>query len=168
MPVPYALVSFVAHVAAPPHRWCAGDVAVTEHLDDLIQTISYTPAAAKEANRVLGLSKGLVQGKPLPLKAKHGRVARVAADALEAQANPLLPQEPLQPLSAAKSAALERAVLLHKLLGNLHYYTPELPAQQEGRFLRLMVGALRRSASSEAEFNLACQRVSGNLRTLER
>jgi hypothetical protein len=137
-------------------------------LDDLVQVISYTPAAAKEANRVLGLSKNLVAGRPLPLKAKHGRVAKVAADALMAQEDPTAPQEPLQPLSAAKSAALERAVLLYKLLGNLHYYTPELPAQQEGRFVRLMVGALRQSAASAADFELSCKRVTDNLRALQR
>lgn len=141
---------------------------MTEHLDDLIQVISYTPAAAKEANRVLGLSKGLVMGRPLPLKPKHGRIASVAAAALEAQDNPTLPQEPLLPLSVAKSAALERAMLLYKLLGNLHYYTPELPAQQKGRFVQLMVGALRQSAASAADFHSACARVQDNIKALER
>lgn len=149
-------------------RWCGGDVAVTEHLDDLVQVISYTSAAAKEANRVLGISRLLVSGKPLPLRSSHGRVAKVAMEAAKAAADPLLPQEPLLPLQAAKAAALERALLLFKLLGNLHYWSPELPAQQQERFVRLMVGALRQSARSSMEFDTLCARVTENLKTLQR
>jgi hypothetical protein len=143
-------------------------VAITQHLDDLVQVASYTSAAAKEANRVSGIALTLVAGKPLPLQAKHGRVAKVAAEAAAAAADPLLPQEPLQPLLLAKAAALERALLLFKLLGNLHYWSQELPAQQEQRFVRLMVGSLKAAASSQAAFSKSCQRVAENLQVLER
>lgn len=166
----YSLTHLPTHLdpAFPPSRWCCGDVAVTEHLDDLVQVVSYISAATKEANRVLGLSRSHVLGKPLPLKPKHGRIAKVAADALAALADPILPQEPVQPLNAAKCAALERSVLLFKLLGNLHYWAQELPAQQQQRFVRLMVGALRHAAPDEAAFRTAVSRVEGNLKALER
>lgn len=142
---------------------------MTEHLEDLVHVVSYTSAAAKEANRVTGVSKWQVAGKPLPLKpSKHGRIALVAAAAAEAAEDPTLPQEPLQPVLAAKSAALERSLLLFKLLGNLHFWAPELPAQQEERFVQLLVGALRQSARSSAEFDLACKRVTDNLKALDR
>lgn len=150
-------------------RWCGGDVAVTEHLDDLVQVVSYTAAAAKEANRVLGLSKGHVHGRALPLSArKHGRIAKVATEAEAALRDPLLPQEPVQPLAAAKGAALERSLLLFKLLGNLHYWSPDLPAQQQERFVKLMVGGLRQTAAGARDFQMACARVVDNLRALER
>jgi len=144
-------------------------VAVTQHLDDLVQVVSYNSAAAKEANRYNGVSRWLVAGKPLPLKlAKHGRVARVAADAEAAAEDPTLPQEALQPLMAAKSAALERALLLFKVLGNLHYWVKDLPAQQQERFVQLLVGGLRHSTTTAAQFDTACRRVVANLKALER
>jgi hypothetical protein len=153
------------------NRWCGGDVAVTQHLDDLVQVVSYTSAAVKEANRVHGVSRWLVLGKPLPLSvSKHGRVAAVAAAAIEAAADitGTVPQEQLQPLLSAKAASLERALLLFKLLGNLHFWAQHLPPRQEQRFVRLMVGALVAASGDAREFSRSYTRICDNMRALER
>lgn len=143
---------------------------MTQHLDDLVPVVSYTAAANKEANRVLGLSKGHVHGRPLPLNPRqHGRMAKVAADAEEALRDPTLPQEPVQPLNAAKAAALDRSLCLFKVLASVHYWEEgKVPAHHRELFVKLMVGSLRQGAASAAAFDTACSRVLDNLRALER
>lgn len=144
------------------HRWCAGDVAVTQHISDLIQVGSATSAAVKEANKVQGVSRWLVLGKPLSsttpgsLKPASSRAAQQAG---ELDTSSLL---------NAKGAALERCLLLFKLLGNLHYWSPELPKHLEQKFVKRLVGALQASCDDEAEFKAACGRVAENLKGLVR
>jgi hypothetical protein len=126
-------------------------------------------AAVKDANRVYGASRWLVTGTPLPLELdKHGRVAAVAAAATAAARDADAPQESLQPLLAAKAAALERALLLFKLLGNLHYWGPDLPRSQERRFAQLVAASLAASSRSEKDFRRRCKRLDSNMSTLHR
>jgi hypothetical protein len=133
-------------------------------MPDLVHVGSTTSAAIKDANKIQGISRWLVLAKPLPgvtaaaagssSSRERSRRDGSAADA-EATALP-----------NAKAAALDRSLLLFKLLGNLHYWSPELPQQLQQRFVKLLVGGLQSSARSEAEFTVACHRVTLNLQRL--
>jgi hypothetical protein len=131
-------------------------------MPDLVHVGSTTSAAIKDANKIQSISRWLVLAKPLPgtagpnVGASTGR-SRRDGSAAEAEATAL---------PNAKAAALDRSLLLFKLLGNLHYWSPELPQQLQQRFVKLLVGVLRSSASSESEFTVACHRVTLNLQRL--
>jgi hypothetical protein len=136
-------------------------------MPDLVHVGSTTSAAIKDANKIQGISRWLVLAKPLPGCTAAAPAAtggsssrdrsRCGGSAAEAEATAL---------PNAKAAALDRSLLLFKLLGNLHYWSPELPQQLQQRFVKLLVGGLRSSARSEAEFTVACHRVTLNLQRL--
>lgn len=54
-----------------------------------------------------------------------------SADGGAANTQSTAAQQELQQLHSAKASALSRALLLFKLLGNLHYWSPELPAHMK-------------------------------------
>eukprot|EP00775_Hariotina_reticulata_P004130 gene4131-4377_t len=89
-----------------------------------------------------------------------------SADGGAANAQSTAAQQELQQLHSAKAAALSRTLLLFKLLGNLHYWAPELPAHMENCFAKFILGALRTSFGSQQELRVACQRVNSNLQAL--
>jgi hypothetical protein len=130
-------------------------------MPDLVHVGSTTSAAIKDANKIQSISRWLVLAKPLPGTAGPatggGGRSRRDGNAAEAEATAL---------PNAKAAALDRSLLLFKLLGNLHYWSPELPQQLQQRFVKLLVGGLRSSARSESEFTVACHRVTLNLQRL--
>jgi hypothetical protein len=131
-------------------------------MPDIVHVGSTTSAAIKDANKIQSISRWLVTAKPLPgtpgpgvvRSAKHRDRDGTAAEA-EATALP-----------NAKAAALDRSLLLFKVLGNLHFWSEELPQQLQQRFVKLLVGGLRSSARSQAEFTVACHRVTLNLQQL--
>jgi hypothetical protein len=143
-------------------RWCAGDVAVSQHMPDLVHVGSTTSAAIKDANKIQSISRWLVLAKPLPGTAGPG----VGAGSGRSRRDGTAAEAEATALRNAKAAALDRSLLLFKLLGNLHYWAPELPQQLQQRFVKLLVGGLRSSARSESEFTVACHRVTLNLQRL--
>lgn len=135
-------------------------MAVSQHMPDLVHVGSTTSAAIKEANKIQSISRWLVLAKPLPgCTASSSSSGRSRRDGSAAEADTTA-------LPNAKAAALDRSLLLFKLLGNLHYWSAELPQQLEQRFVKLLVGGLRSSARSEAEFTVQCHRVTLNLQRL--
>lgn len=142
---------------------------MTQHINDRLQISSLTSDAIKAANKLQSISRWLVLGKTLPQNlaaaASRGFAGRSAAGT--AADTPGSDAE-MHSLLVAKAAALERTLLLFKVLGNLQFWRDDLGPQARDQLVRYLMGALRSTAGSETEFQAACRRMSENLGALLR
>lgn len=69
-------------------------------------------------------------------------------------------------LLVAKAAALERTLLLFKVLSNLQYWHKDLGPEAKNQFVKYVVGTLKSHCCNEQEFRAACVRVCVNLDSL--
>lgn len=138
---------------------------MTQHINDRLQISSLTPDAVKHANKIQGISRWLVLGKTLAQNltsaAARGASSRPSADGAGSEAE-------VESLLVAKAAALERTMLLFKVLGNLHFWCEDLGQAAKGQFVKYLVGSLRAIAVHEHEFKSLCLRVGENLKALLR